>query len=193
MVLDPTETVPPPRDRKESGAEEIAIAEEAEADPPFEGAAENCSETLKFSPVVPLDQERAFRELRELWQRGWAADDSPKAQALVRQAFAKACRDVTPTAILDAARTWVAAADAPRYLPALPQWLMANGWEKPPPAKATRASHSKRGHNGYQRKGGKPDLMRMSLKRGGYLEDENGKLYHPDGEDGCSFDWRASL
>ena len=39
MVLDPTETVPPPRDRKESGAEEIAIAEEAEADPPFEGAA----------------------------------------------------------------------------------------------------------------------------------------------------------
>ena len=32
-----------------------------------------------------------------------------------------------------------------------------------------------------------------SVLLGGYVEDADGKLHHPDGDVGCSFDWRASL
>jgi hypothetical protein len=140
--------------------------------------------------VVVLDQERAWRELREVWQRGHLSDDTAKAIAIARQAFAKAVQIAHPHDILAAARAWVAAADAPRFLPQLGQWLAARGWEKPPPKKRKRGTAN--GQRGYQRRG-KPDLMRVALKMGGYVEDEDGKLYHPDGEVGCSFDWRASL
>jgi hypothetical protein len=90
-------------------------------------------------------EDLGFRELRSLWQRGHASDDTPKAIAIARNAFAKACSIADATTIMDGAKAWVAAADAPRYLPALPQWLAAKGWEKPPPAKLHHDATSKRG------------------------------------------------
>jgi len=101
-------------------------------------------------PAVPcLNQERTWRELRAVWDRGWASDDTPKALAIGKQAFAKACELAAPGEILEAARTWIAAADAPRYLPPLPQWLAAQGWEKPPPTKNRERGYfsGNKGHN----------------------------------------------
>jgi hypothetical protein len=106
---------PPSWPEKESGADEIAPP------PPLEGA---------------------FRELREIWRRGHASDDTPKAVAVGRAIFAKVCAaGAEPGEILAAAKTWVAAfeaGDGARYLPALTAWLVTRGWEKPPPAKAKR-------------------------------------------------------
>jgi hypothetical protein len=129
-----------------------------------------------------------LRELRALWDRGWASDDTPKATAIARALFAKACREGVDTAdILEGARTWVAAADAPRYLPPLAKWLAARGWETPPPTKRQRAN----GH-GNGRRRDKDDPMRDALLMGGYREDENGNLYNPNGNAGSSFDWRPA-
>jgi hypothetical protein len=115
-----------------------------------------------------------LRELRELWQRGWAGDDTPKAQAIARNAFAKACRDTDPADIIEAAKTWVAAADAPRFLPALAQWLAARGWETPPPTKRGRRAngHKAQRSNGYA----KPDMAKEVLVGEGYREDADGNL-----------------
>jgi hypothetical protein len=182
--LDPTEIVPPPNQSKESGEEELEIADGAEAETEPELVASEPTDVLL---VVPLDQERDWRELRELWDRGHIRDDLPKEIAIARNAYSKARAIAEHGEIIAGARVHVAAADAPKYLLPLAQWLAARGWEKPPPAKA---KHVKRGNNGYQRKG-KADLARTALKMGGY-KDENGDLSHPDGDVGSSFDWRAS-
>ena len=86
------------------------------------------------------DLRRSFAELRDIWQRGHASDDTPKAIAIARNAFERACRDALKSEglcaeIIAGARTWRAGCDAPRFLPALPTWLDAKGWEKPPPTK----------------------------------------------------------
>jgi hypothetical protein len=72
------------------------------------------------------------------------------------------------------ARTWRAACDAPRFLPALPSWLAAHGWEKPPPTKANRdrGSHSKRGHRSN---GGDKGISSQLLEEAGYVE-EGGEM-----------------
>jgi helix-turn-helix protein len=108
-------------------------------------------------------EDSAFRDLRALWRRGWASDDEPKAQAIARQAFERACREAEPDEILEGAKRWIAAADAPRYLPALPQWLAGRGWEKPPPTGKTRRSHGgpQRG-NGARQYGRKPSLAAIA-------------------------------
>jgi hypothetical protein len=126
-------------------------------------------------------EEQNWRELRALWDRGWASDDTPKAQAIARQAFAKACREIDdPADIIEAAKTYVAAADAPRFLPALPQWLAARGWETPPPTKRRANGSAKRG-NGHNKPNGyaKPDMFEITLEAGGYRKDANGNLYWP--------------
>ncbi len=133
-----------PGDRKEFGAEEIA------------GGA-----------VVPLDQHRACCDLLALWRRGWPGDESPKAVAIARNAFAKACTIAKPSEIMADARVHVAAADAPRFLPQLATWLATRGWEKPPPtpkrAVARRDGGNGRGRrsNGY---GAKPDMFKIVLE-----------------------------
>jgi hypothetical protein len=149
--------------------------------------------------VASLAEERAWRELRALWQRGWASDDAPAAVAIGRQAFAQACRKAEPAAILDGARKWSAAADAPRFLPALWKWLDAEGWAKPAPVRAKTTSSANRGSRHRdtlpRTNGNKVDLSRLALMQGGYVEDDEGRLYHP--EDGKFFgemlSWRPSL
>ena len=64
---------------------------------------------------------------------------TPRELAIARQILVKAVADGTPIdVILAGARQTVAACDAPRYLPALPTWLAAHGWDKPPPQKPKR-------------------------------------------------------
>src|SRR5262249_25291070 len=112
-----------------------------------------------------------------------------------RQAFERACREADPDDILDGARVWVAAfeaGDGVRYLPALPQWLIARQWERPPPpTKPKRHSGTApRWPDGRHRD--KDDPMRDALLMGGYVEDEDGNLYNPNGNAGSSFDWRPA-
>jgi hypothetical protein len=108
----------------------------------------------------------AFAQLRTQWRRGWASDDTPKQQAIARATFANACAAVDdPDEILDGARPWIDGIDAPRYLPALPHWLAARGWERPPPTKAKRApGDGRRGGNGRRSYGRKPDLAVIAFR-----------------------------
>jgi hypothetical protein len=120
-------------------------------------------ETLRRREILDKAKvlEWHFRKLRALWRRGHASDDTPKAIAIARNAFAKACSIADATTIMDGARAWVAAVDAPRYLPALAKWLAARGWEKPPPAKLHHDATSKRGGGrggGRDRPPRKPDF-----------------------------------
>jgi hypothetical protein len=72
----------------------------------------------------------------------------------------------------------VAAADAPKYLTALPTWLAAKGWTKQPPKKPHRGRggvSSRSNGNGYA----KPDMFKIALEAGGYRADANGNLYWP--------------
>jgi hypothetical protein len=114
---------------------------------PRSGAATNVT-----PPIASLDHHRAWHELRDVWQRGWSVDDTPKAIAIARQAFECACAEgADPADILAGARVHVAAADAPRYLPALPTWLAAKAWTKPPLRRTRRSAQPPR--NGHRRNG----------------------------------------
>ena len=108
----------------------------------------------------PNNSGDGFCELRRLWVRPWVDADDDQAAKL----YAKARAEVGPTVVLKAAEAWVAAGDAPRFLPTLSKWLAGRGWEKPPPAKKPRTA-TKRGkgqrYSGYN--GGKPDMARMML------------------------------
>jgi hypothetical protein len=119
-------------------------------------------------------QQESFGELRAIWQRGWPADDAPEAVAAAGQAFAQACsEDVAPEDIIEAARAHIAAADAPRFLPPLEKWLASRGWEKPPPKKR-RAANGHRGNGNA-----KPDMFKIVLEAGGYVEDADGNMVWP--------------
>jgi hypothetical protein len=104
-----------------------------------EPEAEEITASAVINPVVPLDQHRAWLELRALWRRGHAADDTAKTIAVGRAIFGKVCNAGADGAeILAAAKTWVAAfeaGDGVRFLPALTVWLVTRGWEKPPPVR----------------------------------------------------------
>src|SRR5262249_44098119 len=77
----------------------------------------------------PVETEQDhWRELRALWRRGHACDDTPKAIAMARQAYECVCEEAEPEEILEGAKAWIAAADAPRYLPPLLTWLTARSW-----------------------------------------------------------------
>jgi Helix-turn-helix domain len=109
-------------------------------------------------------EDSGFRDLLALWRRGHACDDTPKAIAMARQAYERACKDAEPDEIIEGARAWIAAADAPRYLPALPRWLAARGWEKPPPTKASRAYGGAPRGNGARQYGRKPSLAAIGMR-----------------------------
>jgi hypothetical protein len=103
---------------------------------------------------------QSFAELRALWRRGHPADDTEKAVAIARAAYAKAiAQGAQPDEIFEAAKQWVAAADAPRFLPALPSWLATQGYLKPPlekkrtrePARGNGAHRSGYGNGHYRR------------------------------------------
>jgi hypothetical protein len=93
-----------------------------------------------------------WSELRSLWARPWCDD-----QQADRRAFAVACQEAAPEVIIAAARAWVEAADAPRFLPKLAHWLADRAWEKLPPKRRQQRQH------GY----GKPDMLAVTLSRSG--------------------------
>jgi hypothetical protein len=148
-------------------AEEDSTGEEAPS--PADG--------LLFGPEAPIERSRSveragrgegrFGELRAIWDRGWPGDDAPEVVALARQAFETACREVAPDDIIEAAKVHVAAADAPRFLPALAKWLTARGWEKPPPTKARRG-------NGRHKGNGSKPLANVFFEEAGYRQDADG-------------------
>jgi hypothetical protein len=81
----------------------------------------------------------AFQALCAIWRRGHAKDDLRETIAAAWRAFQDAiARGATPAQILDAARLHVAAADKPRFLPALDTWLITRGYEKPPPQQGNK-------------------------------------------------------
>jgi hypothetical protein len=108
------------------------------------GSNKNDVATFSRSPEKPTDASNVvhlggdiFAELAEIWARPWADDE-----AVDRMAFAKALREGTDAAeIVEAAKAWVAAADAPRFLQPLHKWLNGRGWEKVPPPRRCRRHH----------------------------------------------------
>jgi hypothetical protein len=81
--------------------------------------------------AVPYPQ--ALAALRGIWVRGWSADASEATRKVVEKAWAAAlARGATAEAILAAAPKHVAAADEPRYLDKLQDWLNADSWASPP-------------------------------------------------------------
>jgi hypothetical protein len=132
---------------------------------PAEEAADEEKQESYFTTAAPLpgpdspterppsvEREERFSELRAIWARPWTDDVDAD-----RWAFAQACQEVAPEDIMAAAAAFVAAADAPRFLPPLARWLANRGWEKQPPTKA------KRGANGARRHGRKPDPIDIAL------------------------------
>ena len=105
---------------------------------------ENSNRDELTAGVASFAEERHWRELREIWERGHPSDDAPRSVAVARIAFARACvaAEGGAEAILAGARVWRAAAektDGPAFLPRLAVWLSTKAWAKPPPpAKAKR-------------------------------------------------------
>jgi hypothetical protein len=155
---------------------------------------DEAAEPSTSPPAEDDGAHAAWRALCELWRRGHPADDTSKAIAITRAAFVKALAQGTPPEqIVAAAKVWVAAADAPRFLPQLATWLATGGFAQKPPAKRERRSNKSVRRDQLPRQNGKVDLTTLTLKRAGYVEDENGNLYHPDGNAGSAFWWgRAS-
>jgi len=90
-----------------------------------------------------------FAELRALWQRDHLKDDLPEAVAEQRRTYEDALRaGADASEIIEGAKAWVAAADAPRFLDPLVTFLTAKGWTKPPPEKRAQ-----------RKSGGKPQRM----------------------------------
>ena len=84
------------------------------------------------------------------------------------------------------------AADAPRYLPALFELLSTGAWQSDPPARKKRRAVAATGvalGGALPRTNGKVDTSRLVLLRAGYVQDENGDLYHPDGNAGSGLYW----
>jgi hypothetical protein len=79
-----------------------------------------------------------FPALLALWHRGHLKDCKADARQRTRAAWQRAIAVAEAATIFDGARKWIAAADAPRFLPPLDEWLDARGWEKDPPPKKQR-------------------------------------------------------
>jgi hypothetical protein len=112
----------------------------------------------------------SFEELRAIYDRGHLDDDEA-----AREAFERACqRGAEPEEIIEGARVWVAAADAPRFLKPLDVWLDRQGWTKSPPQRA--AKQATRGRSSHHRNGRKVDMAKVALEYGGYVEQEDGSM-----------------
>jgi hypothetical protein len=166
----------PPNARTESKrTREEEITERAEINP----------------PVAGRDSGDDWRELRALYQRGNPSDDNPKEVAIARAAHKRACERAEHSEIMAGARAWVEAkkaGDGVWFLSPLAKWLDGDGWTKPPPKKPKRQHVG----NGKAQRHDKDDPMRTALLMGGYVEDEDGNLYNPNGNAGSSFDFRPA-
>jgi hypothetical protein len=166
----------------------IASPPEPEILPPIHDSRHRTRHREAGGDVVAIDEQRAWRKLVELWDRGHSSDAT---LATARTAFARACAVAEGGAeeIVEGAEVWraaFAAGDGLRFLPRLIDWISAESWKRPPPAKR------KRQQRGAPRRGGSTGNMRMALKYGGYVEDEDGNLHHPTGGGRASMlYWRA--
>jgi hypothetical protein len=87
---------------------------------------------------------QALATLRGMWVRGHPRDVTERECKAVEQAWAAAMGNgATPEAILTGAQKWIAAADAPRFLTILSDWLATCSWDKPPPPKNRGGSRHK--------------------------------------------------
>ena len=117
--------------------------------------------------------ESGFLELQKIWVRPWCDDDIGVAWL----EYDRLTHEVDPRVILASARKWVAAADAPRFLPSLAKWLTARGWEKPPPQRGKpRQDGPGHARHGVRRNGGKLDLAQIALAQGRRIQAERAGL-----------------
>lgn len=103
--------------------------------------------------------EDGFLELQKIWVRPWCDDDAGQAWL----SFDDVVREVDPRVILSAARKWVEAADAPRFLSSLAKWLTTRGWERPPPGRG-KARPDKAARPAAPRNGRKVSLVQSALR-----------------------------
>jgi hypothetical protein len=100
----------------------------------------------------------SFEELRLVYDRGHLDDDQA-----ARKAFKTACREVAPEVIIEAAKVWVAAADAPRFLKPLDVWLDRRGWAKAPLPKPAAGSAA-RGRSPHRRNGHRLTMAQVAAR-----------------------------
>jgi hypothetical protein len=110
-----------------------------------------------------------------LWRRPWPDCDDVEAKVAFELAVGEGVR---PDKILDAAKGWIEAADHPRFLPSLARWLAGRGWEKSPPGRG-RPQQNDAGpekHRPRPRRDKNPDLARIAMLAGGFVEQPDGRL-----------------
>lgn len=163
----PGGSIEPPREEERESDVLAHVDFDLPGDAVAPGGARVEEEEGRKGPPAKKEKD-AFAMLRAVWPRPWLDDERAD-----REAFAKACREVTPEAIIEAATAWAQAADAPRFLPVLAKWLAARGWEKPPPEARRRQKMEARGQH---RNGRKVDLAKLALKMGGYVENDDGSM-----------------
>jgi hypothetical protein len=116
--------------------------------------------------------DSGFLELQKIWVRPWCDDDIGVAWL----EYDRVTREVDPRVILSAARAWVEAADAPRFLQSLFKWLITRGWERPPPSPPQRGKPRRENVPNIgrreRRNGGKPDLAQIALAQGRRIQAE---------------------
>jgi hypothetical protein len=161
----PTEPPPPEREIEVAGATSHAPAAARGL-----GAATAKGDS-DIAPPEPLENPQegeaearaSFDRLRSFWRRGHLSDDSPKAVAAQLRAY-RAAREggADADAIEAGAIAWIAAADAPRFLPPLATFLTTEGWTKAPPSPKRRCVSRPRG-NGWR--GRKPDLFAIGMEQ----------------------------
>jgi hypothetical protein len=117
----------------------------------------NCATGASLTISRADEFQHQFETLQAVWARPWCDDERAD-----RAAFDKACREADAADIIEAAKTWAAAADAARFLPPLAKWLNSRGWLKVPPARRQRTS----GH----RNGSKVDTAAMMLAMANQFE-----------------------
>jgi hypothetical protein len=130
----------------------------------------------------PLEVEAGYRELRAVYEREYPADNGKQYDQASRNAYARMrAAGVPHEQIIAGAREWVQAyveGQGVGFLPRLPDWLTCRHWEHEPWQKRRKAAQSKPDRRSLRY--AKKDLAREALKHGGYREDANGNLYHPD-------------
>jgi hypothetical protein len=171
------------KDRSPPGRESALRAEEITPCPGTPAADAATPDDLGKAAVTWRESEERspredFASLRAIWQRGHLKDDKPKEIAFQLDAYKRARRIASHAEIMAGAERAIAAADAPRFLDPLADWLDAKSWTKPPKQKRQRGNG-----NGRQRSNGhaKPNMAAIYLEEGGYRRDADGNLYWPGG------------
>jgi hypothetical protein len=120
--------------------------------------------------------EGGYLELQQVWAvRGWIDDHTEGWRA-----YAAAVSEASPSAILAGAQRWVREINDPQFLPALPKWIKDQGWRKSPRKYYQPRQEKPPGSSAARRHGGKPDLAKIALLAGGYVELADGSVVWPE-------------